>query len=186
MSGSLYIIRHGRTDWNDKHILQGKTDIPLNKTGIKMAEEAAVRYKDIHFDICFCSPLQRAKETAEILLKDRDIPILYDERLREMSFGIYEGVHNSFKDPDCYVKVFFEEPEKYLERPEGGESILDLMKRTKEFLEDKVYPLLEEGSDVLIVGHGAMNSAIKCNAKKLDLKDFWVDGIENCKLMKLI
>ena len=105
--------------------------------------------------------------------------------MREMSFGIYEGVHNSFKDPGCYVKVFFEEPEKYLERPEGGENILDLMQRTGEFLEEKVYPLLDEGKDVLIVGHGAMNSAIKCNVRKLDLKDFWVDGIENCKLMKL-
>ncbi len=185
MSGHLYIIRHGRTDWNDKHILQGKNDIPLNENGIKMAEEAAGKYKDIHFDICFCSPLVRAKKTAEILMEGRNIPIIFDDRLKEMNFGIYEGVHNSFEQPGCYVKVFFNEPEKYLEPPEGGESILDLMARTGEFLEDKVYPLLAEGKDVLIVGHGAMNSAIKCHVRKLELKDFWVDGIENCKLMQL-
>ena len=60
------------------------------------------------------------------------------------------------------------------------------MERTNEFLNEKIYPLIEDGKDVLIVGHGAMNSAIKCNVRKLDLKDFWVDGIENCKLMQLI
>ncbi len=186
MSGSLYIIRHGRTDWNDKHILQGKTDIPLNETGIKMAEDAAVRYKDIHFDICFCSPLQRARKTADILLAGRDIPIIYDDRLREMNFGIYEGVHNSFEDPDCYVRVFFKEPENYIEPAENGESMGDLMSRTGEFLEEKVKPLLAEGKDVIIVGHGAMNSAIITQVRKLPLKDFWKEGIENCELKKLI
>ena len=65
----LYIIRHGRTDWNDRHKLQGHTDIPLNDEGRRMAENAAEEYKDVHFDICYCSPLVRAKETAEILLR---------------------------------------------------------------------------------------------------------------------
>ena len=57
-----------------------------------MAREAAARYADIPFDICFCSPLSRAKETAEILLAGRDVPIQYDDRLKEMAFGEYEGV----------------------------------------------------------------------------------------------
>ena len=60
MSGNLYIIRHGKTLWNEMHKLQGQVDIPLSEVGIKLAEEAAVRYKDVHFDICYCSPLKRA------------------------------------------------------------------------------------------------------------------------------
>lgn len=76
----LYIMRHGRTDWNVLHKLQGRTDIPLNDEGIKMAEAAALKYKDVHFDICYCSPLKRAKKTAEILLVGRDIPIISDDR----------------------------------------------------------------------------------------------------------
>ena len=64
----LYIIRHGKTDWNELHKLQGRTDIPLNENGRQMAREAGQRYKEVHFDICFCSPLVRAKETAELLL----------------------------------------------------------------------------------------------------------------------
>jgi len=186
MSGKLYIIRHGKTDWNEIHKLQGRTDVPLNESGIKMAEEASERYKDVHFDICFSSPLIRAAETARIVLKGRDIPIIYDDRLKEMCFGIYEGVEHVLHIPDCPLLVFFKDPANYKNPPEGAESIDDLFKRTGEFLDDKVYPLLDEGKDVLIAGHGAMNSSIICRVKKYPIKDFWKEGIENCKLIQLI
>lgn len=180
----LYIIRHGKTEWNEIHKLQGRTDIPLNEEGRAMAREAADRYKDTHFDICFCSPLARARETAEILLEGRDVPITFDDRLIEMSFGIYEGVENSFAVGDCPVNVLFEHPEQYEPVPEG-ESLEQLYARTGEFIADVVNPLLDEGKDVLIVGHGAMNSSIVCQIKDVPLKDFWSAGIENCKLMQL-
>ena len=182
----LYIIRHGITDWNIKHKLQGQTDVPLNDEGRAMAEEARSEYRDIHFDICFCSPLIRAKQTAEILLRDRDIPVYYDDRLREMCFGVYEGVENSFGISDCPVNVFFKNPDKYTEPPEGAESITELMARTAGFLHERVEPELKCGRDVLIVGHGAMNSAIVCNVKQRPLSRFWEEGIDNCRLMRLI
>ena len=53
--GSLYIMRHGKTDWNEKHKIQGRTDIPLNDEGRKMAAAAAEEYKDIHFDMFLLS-----------------------------------------------------------------------------------------------------------------------------------
>ena len=84
----LYIMRHGKTDWNAKHKLQGRTDIPLNEEGIQMAEQAKEKYKDVNFDICYCSPLVRAKQTAEIVLEGRNIPIVYDDRLMEMCVGL--------------------------------------------------------------------------------------------------
>lgn len=181
----LYIMRHGQTDWNVKHKMQGRTDIPLNDTGRKMAADAAEEYKDVHFDICFCSPLVRAKETAGIFLKNRDIPIVTDDRLMEMSFGEFEGVEDSFKIPDCPINTLFREPEKYTAPPGGAESFEHLFSRTGEFLREKVYPLLEQEKDVLIIGHGAMNCSIVCQVKNIPIKDFWSAGIENCKLMKL-
>ena len=92
----LYIMRHGKTDWNLLHKLQGRTDIPLNDMGIKMAKEARERYKDVHFDICYCSPLTRARQTAELVLEGRDVPVVIDDRLAEMGFGIYEGVEEVY------------------------------------------------------------------------------------------
>lgn len=60
----LYIMRHGKTDWNALHKLQGRTDIPLNEEGRLMALKAHEEYKSWNIDVCYCSPLIRAVETA--------------------------------------------------------------------------------------------------------------------------
>lgn len=181
----LYIIRHGITDWNEKHKLQGSTDIPLNDKGRKMASEAREKYKDINFDICYCSPLIRAVETAEILLEGRNIPIVYDDRLREMGFGIYEGIENSFNIPDCPVNKCFFNPEEYTP-VDGGESFEGLFERTGNFIEEVVEPELKNGKDIIIVGHGAMNSSIRCRINNISLEHFWDGFIKNCELIRLI
>ena len=150
-----------------------------------MAETAREEYRNVHFDICFCSPLVRARETAEILLRDRNIPIVADDRLMEMSFGSYEGTENSFQIPDCPINQLFYAPDQYTSPPGGAESLDDLFARTGDFLRERVDPLLAEGKDVLIVGHGAMNSSIVCQVRHLPRAQFWSAGIENCKLMIL-
>lgn len=182
----LYIMRHGKTDWNAKRKLQGRTDIPLNEEGKRMAENAGKEYQDTHFDICYCSPLARAKETAEIVLKGRNVPIVADERLVEMSFGIYEGIENSFQIPDCPVNVLFKNPEKYLTPVPEAESLADLYARTGAFLREVIEPELKLGKDILIVGHGAMNSSLICQVKNIPIEKFWSAGLEQCKLMKLV
>ena len=181
----IYIMRHGKTDWNKEYRLQGRTDIPLNDEGREMAVEARELYKDVHFDVCYCSPLSRARETAEIFLKDReDVPIHIDDRLIEMSFGVCEGEDHIFSKPESGVYKLFKDPENY-EVVEGAESFDQLYSRTGDFLNHVAKPLSDEGKDVLIVGHGAMNTSIICQARGIPLKDFWSVGIENCKLFEL-
>jgi len=181
----LYIMRHGKTDWNVIYKLQGSVDIPLNEEGIQMAKDAALRYKDVHFDVCFVSPLVRARQTAKLLLEGRDIPIMVDDRLREMCFGEYEGTEHVFEKPDCPMYKLFKDPAHYVAM-NGAESLEELYARTGEFLEDKVKPLLEEGKDVLIVGHGAMNSSIVNRCKNIPLEQFWSTGIPNCELIQIL
>lgn len=181
----LYIMRHGQTDWNLKHKLQGKTNIPLNELGRQKSIEAGIESKDINFDICYCSPLDRAQETARLFLGGRNVPIVTDNRLEEMGFGIYEGEEEVFGKPECPVREFFFNPAEYV-AVNGAESIDDLFARTEEFLEEMVYPKVKEGKDVLIVGHGAMNSALICNVWHRTKDRFWEEPIENCKLKKLL
>jgi probable phosphoglycerate mutase len=182
----LYIMRHGRTDWNVKCKIQGRTDIPLNEEGRIMAAAAAKDYADINFDVCFSSPLVRARETAELVLKGRDVPIITDDRLMEMSFGIYEGYEKCFQTPECPVNVIFKAPENYRTPFEGAESFEELYARTGEFIREVVNPGIEEGKDILIVGHGAMNLSIVCQIKGIPIEKFWSTEIKNCKLMRLI
>ena len=180
----LYIIRHGKTDWNAAFKLQGRTDIQLNEEGREMALKAAEEAKDIHFDICFSSPLLRAKETAQIILNDREIPIVCDNRLMEMCFGEYEGIERSFDIKDCPINLLFKDPVNYV-ADKGAESFEELFKRTGDFLEKKIYPLLKEGKDILIVGHGAMNCSIVSQIRGYDLAHFWDGMTDNCKLVRL-
>ena len=81
--------------------LQGRKYVPSNGCGRKMAQNVA------HFDVCYCSPLICAKEIVEIILKNRGIKIIEDQRLVEMSFGIYEGFANHGGVPDSPINVLF-------------------------------------------------------------------------------
>lgn len=182
----LYIMRHGKTDWNALRKLQGRTDIPLNDEGRQMARRACEEYRNLHLDVCYCSSLIRAKETAQIVLSGRDIPIITDDRLVEMCFGDYEGIQKSFQIPDCPINVLFQHPEEYHESVGGAETFEELYQRTGEFLEEVIKPKLREGKDILIVGHGAMNSSIVCQVKGLPIEEFWSEGIEQCKIKELI
>lgn len=186
MSGKLYIMRHGTTPWNVLKKLQGRTNISLSEEGREMARRAASEYKDVHFDICYASPLDRALETARLVLEGRDVPIYTDDRLLEMSFGEYEGLEPYDQALDCPIQVFFETPELYTESVGGAESLDQLFERTGSFLKEKAMPQLSEGKDILIVGHGAMNCSIVCQIMNLSRDLFWSKGIENCKLMQLI
>ena len=90
----IYIIRHGETKLNAEGIIQGWLDEPLNDNGIKLAEITGRAMKGIRFDYCFSSPLIRAKQTAEIVLKESGnstTPIYFDDRLKELHFGELEG-----------------------------------------------------------------------------------------------
>lgn len=181
----LYIMRHGKTEWNALHKLQGRTDIPLNEEGRSMASDACKKYKDLNIDACYCSPLKRAVETAQIVLKDREIPIRTDERLVEMCFGEYEGIENSFAIPNCPINILFEKPEAYLESVGGAETFAQLFARTGSFLREVIEPQLQDGKDILIVGHGAMNASIICQVKGLPIEKFWSAGLEQCKILEL-
>ena len=96
--GRLFLVRHGETDWNREGRLQGGKDIPLNALGRMQAEEAARRLKALTPDYAsvdyLCSPMERARETMTILRRELDLPpedFRIDERLRELTFGDWEG-----------------------------------------------------------------------------------------------
>lgn len=182
----LYIMRHGKTEWNLLNKLQGRTDIPLNDEGRLMAQRACEEYKALNIDVCYCSPLARAAETAQIVLSNRDVPIITDDRLVEMCFGDYEGVENYFQDENCPINVIFKSPENYHESVGGSETFEELFARTGEFLKEVIEPELQKGKDILIVGHGGMNLSIICQIRNLPIKDFWSAGLEQCKILKLM
>lgn len=94
----LYIVRHGKTYWNNEKRIQGWADIELTESGRQVAYDSAEGMKDIHFDAIYASPLKRAYETACILRGSREIPVVVDERIKEIGFGALEG-RGFYKNP---------------------------------------------------------------------------------------
>ena len=91
----LYLIRHGETEWNVKRRFQGRSDIPLNEEGRRLARITAQALVGVPFSRIYTSPLKRAYETAMIIKGERDIPVIEEPRIIEISFGEYEGISAS-------------------------------------------------------------------------------------------
>lgn len=87
----FYFLRHGETEWNRLHLMQGQTDTPLNPTGIVQAEAVARFLAKRKITSIITSPLRRARHTAEVISARINAPILPLKDLSECAFGVYEG-----------------------------------------------------------------------------------------------
>ncbi len=176
----LYIIRHGETDWNKEKRLQGQSDTQLNEYGIELARITGEALKDVHFDYILSSPLKRAYETAELIRMDRPVKIITDDRLKEICFGVNEGVSSEFITEDFHY--FFDAPDKYIPA-QGGETYEQLCARSQAFIDSVIVPLSlkEPKATVLITAHGALNKSIMIYLNHLEIKNMW-DGVfqKNC------
>ena len=88
---TLYLVRHGETEWNKSGIVMGQSDSPLTEAGLEQAQKTAQDLKGIHFDAIFSSDLHRAKRTAEIIKLERQLAIQTSKALRERTYGRWEG-----------------------------------------------------------------------------------------------
>ncbi|MDO4321768.1 MAG: histidine phosphatase family protein [Lachnospiraceae bacterium] len=179
----LYIIRHGETPWNTQLRLQGQTDIELNEKGRALARETAHAMREIPFDLVITSPLSRARETADIVLGHREVPVITENRIREISFGAMEGRQISKEereDPASEFYCFFHDPGCYVPA-EGGETIASLMERAAGFLEELKQKQEWYGKTILISTHGAASRALLAAIKRTPQKGFWENGVpKNC------
>ena len=131
---NIYIIRHGQTHANVERRVQGWLDVPLNENGFDLALKTGRAIKDIKFDAVFSSPLIRAYQTAECILKENANPvpkIVTDGRIKEMYFGDWEG---QLKNVGSVADgTFLLDPSKTPVMP-NGESFVNLFARTQAFL----------------------------------------------------
>ena len=179
----MYIIRHGQTPWNARKCLQGRSDVDLNENGIYLAELTGKALRDVTFDMAFTSPLIRAKHTAQCILAGRKVPIIEDERLIEISFGIYEGccyAEENRQVPQQWIENFFHAPQDYVAAP-GGESLDDVEKRTRNFMEDICSRKELQDKTILVSTHGCARRGLLNSIRESNREDYWHGGVsKNC------
>lgn len=156
---TVYIVRHGQTDWNAKGITQGHKDIPLNSEGIKQAKALKNNLKKIKFDAVFSSDLIRARKTAEIITLERKMAVETTRLLRERRYGKYDGKSEQMmkKFYDNWERLSKKERVKY--KPcQGYETDEEIVSRFITFLREVSVSYLEK--TVLIVSHGGIMRAL--------------------------
>ncbi len=135
---------HATTFDNEAHLSSGHNDVALSPLGIEQAKEMGERYKDSHFDVIFCSDLQRSYKTAEIAFENR-LPVIKDARLRECDYGDLTQQPSEIVDKEKPQRINVPFP--------NGESYAETTLRMKSFLEDLLKNY--DGKKVLIIGHRA-------------------------------
>ena len=172
---SFYYTRHGETSWNKEGKVQGRIDVPLNEKGLEEAKELQKKLKDIPIDICFCSPLIRAKRTAEIALEGRDIPIIEDNRIIEQYYGDFEGKERFTDAVQAYRQSYFK-------TYPNGEGYKYVILRVYQFLNE----IREKYKDknVLVVAHGGISRVVNSYFMDMENEEFTHFVIDNCELKK--
>ena len=193
MTGRLVLCRHGQSDWNQKNLFTGWTDVDLTEKGEQEAVDAARSLKelDVEFDIAFTSVLKRAIRTLWIMLDELDcmwIPVVRDWRLNERHYGALQGLNKaetaakygdeqvhiwrrSYAEPPPAIEVSDERHPSHDKRYEGiadlpaTESLATTLDRVLPCWNDSIAPELKSGRNVLISAHG---NSLRALVKMLD------------------
>lgn len=169
MKKKIYLIRHGETELNRLHIVQGSgVDSSLNETGRGQGRAFFNCYKDIDFQLVMTSALKRTVETVAPFIEAKIPWIAYPE-LNEMGWGVHEG-----KSGQPWMKVEYERVNNawksgdFTARMEEGESAEELAERLSRFVE-----ILKNRPEerILICSHGRSISALMCLLKGWSLTE---------------
>lgn len=158
----FYLIRHGKTEYNQKEIIQGgEIDSPLTEEGVNGAIAAGKYLADHTFTRAYVSPLGRTQQTAQLLTNQlADGPeILLEEGLREMFFGNWEGRPVQSIQSEAQYKNLRQFPALYDPSAFGGESYPQIIQRGKQVFE-KLSQVHQQEEEILIVSHGVFITSV--------------------------
>jgi len=180
---TIYIVRHGETDWNVARRIQGHSDIPLNAVGEQQAKELRKTFGHTSFAAVFSSDLLRAKRTAELAVLEKELVVQTTEILRERNFGSLEGKN---------VEEFFalEKLRSNLEKEQQLQHRLVPDMENDEELISRIITFLREvavayvGKNVLVVSHGGIMRTLLAHLGFTD-EDHPITKLENTAYIKL-
>lgn len=181
----LWLVRHGETQHNIDRVFQGQLDTPLTERGVQQAQHTADALATVEFERIFASDLVRAHDTARPLARQRATEIELDERLREMHYGVLQGVaYTEFQSVlashgvgDSWGSGVFSRDG---DAPPGGESLADLVARVSGFLEDVAASEGGSANNVAIVTHGGTIRTMMAVLLELPAKRRSSFALSNC------
>lgn len=168
---SIYLVRHGQTAWNKEEIFRGRTDVPLDETGLKQAELVGQYFKGMEIQAIYSSSLSRAWQTAQKVAQFHDLKVQPLQGIIDMSFGNWEGrPHQEIRENDSKTyRQWVETP--HLVRLPGGEGLDDVRVRAMAAVEELIRN--HPGKTLILVTHRVVNKVLICGILGLDNSHFW-------------
>lgn len=149
---TFYLIRHGRTLWNEQGLMQGSGNSDLTEQGVRGAQLTGVALRDIPFTAAYSSCLQRTIDTAHHILGDRDVPLFQHNGLNEQNFGSWEGQKVEEVRQHEEFQLMLNEPSKYQALTNSGETWEQVAQRAMNAMHDIIS--IHPAGNILIVSHG--------------------------------
>ena len=152
--GRWFLVRHGETDWNVEGRAQGQMHVPLNDKGLAQAEAIATRLRPMRFTAVYASDLRRVTQTAEAIMRGRDLPLVTLPALRERGFGEWEGLtftEMEARFPERYAALFSGDDTS---AAPGGESERQLYERVAAGVDRLLEAHSGDDGNLLMVAHG--------------------------------
>ena len=180
----LLLTRHGQTDWNIAGRYQGQSDVPLNQTGQTQAAQIAKRLSTETIHAIYTSDLSRAVNTAQAIADFHQLEIKKDTRLRELSFGDWEGM--TYKEMSAHSPVLFSKwmtDSMNISTP-NGETLAQLAARVKSAFDQ----IKDDHKDqtVLVVSHSGALQSLLAVTLGVDLNRYWQFRVSQASLSELI
>lgn len=182
----LILVRHGQTEWNQLGRIQGRTDIPLNDTGIMQARAAGEWLSQRRIDAVYSSPMQRAFDTATEIARPHGLPVISIDDIIEIDFGLWEE-----KTADELKKLYPEywnDWSWHLDEEKSAnmqaESAYTILNRVKRAL-NSIFEENTAGSTAVVVSHTMPIKLIMANAIGLPLKSLQSIKVGNCGICEL-
>ena len=148
----IYLIRHGMTKYNTEKKYLGHTDIPVIQEKLSDYNQLHETLNRIKFDAVYSSDLLRCRQTASLLFDKEDI--IFDQRLREMHFGDWEGkTYEQLKHEPAYCKWLSDWETEYIPNGENWERFKS---RIQQFMHEEILPEENRGKTITIVSHGGV------------------------------
>ena len=167
---NIYVVRHGKTIWNEQKRLQGVKDSPLTEEGIRQAKLASKKIETLSIDKVYSSPLGRTIETKNYLTSNLNVPYKLVDELKEMNFGPIEGltVHEATKKHPQIMNNLWNDPLNYnLEGSVTYEMFFERIERALDIITNKYF------DNILVVTHGMVIGAMLTILDEKHYKNIW-------------
>ncbi|MGH7798508.1 MAG: histidine phosphatase family protein [Candidatus Binatia bacterium] len=180
----VLLVRHGATDWNLQGRCQGSSDRDLSEAGLRQAEQISALFSQEKIHVIYSSNLRRARQTAAVISRPHDLPVLIEDGVRELDHGELEGLtFNEIKTQHGeFLARWRSEPADI--RVPGGERLADVAERAWNGL-NEIVKRHRQAERILVVSHNFPILGIVCRISGTHLNDYRTFHLDPCGVTRI-